>query len=196
MRNSTFALLVALLLAAPGAAQQEVLFEQSVDAASVAAMIQTGDLLVVSRRVDRLLPDRVHEHLAQYRDGVPVHGAGVSRQIRNGETISLLGQIHEDIDISTVPTLSADDAARLAAEATGASAADTAELVVLPLLDPSYRLVYRILMSDARLYFVDADDGVIVWSYTVTKEQQARRRRHGYRRRSEKHQHDTRQRHV
>ena len=50
---------------------------------------------------------------------------------------------------------------------------DTPDLVVLPLPDASYRFVYRALMSDARLYFVDAADGSIVWSHDVTSRQQA-----------------------
>ena len=69
-------------------------------------MTRAGDLVVVSRRVDRLLPDRIHEYLAQHLAGVPVHGGGVSRQTRNGETVSLFGRIHENIEIGTMPSLS------------------------------------------------------------------------------------------
>ena len=136
-------------------------------------MTQVGDLVVVSRRLDRLLPDRMHEYLAQYLDGVPVHGAGVSHQTRNGETVSLFGRIHENIGITTIPSLSPDDALAGLAQATDASSVDTPELVVLPLPDATYRLVYCALMSDARLYFVDAADGSVVWSHDVTSTQQA-----------------------
>ena len=136
-------------------------------------MTRAGDLVVVSRRVDRLLPDRIHEYLAQHLDGVPVHGAGVSRQTRSNETVSLFGRIHENIGIATIPSLSPDDALAGLAQATDASSVDTPELVVLPLPDASYRLVYRALMSDARLYFVDAADGSVVWSHDVTSRQQA-----------------------
>ena len=170
-------LVMTLLNAAPGAAQLQPWNAEAIDrplaAATVDAMTQVGDLVVVSRRLDRLLPDRMHEYLAQYLDGVPVYGAGVSRQMRNDETVSLFGRIHENIEIRTVPALLPDDALAGLAQATDASFVDTPELVVLPLPDASYRLVYRALMSDARLYFVDAADGSIVWSHDVTSTQQA-----------------------
>ena len=170
-------LVMTLLNAAPGAAQLQPwnaeAIDRPIDATTVDAMTQVGDLVVVSRRLDRLLPDRMHEYLAQYLDGVPVHGAGVSRQTRNGETVSLFGRIHENIGITTLPSLSPYDALAGLAQATDASSVDTPELVVLPLPDATYRLVYRALMSDARLYFVDAADGSIVWSHDVTSRQQA-----------------------
>lgn len=181
MRNEPRFLATTLALALLPAASVDAQFRQGsidtlerpIDAATVDAMARAGDLVVVSRRADRLLPDRIHEYLAQYVDGVPVHGAGVSRQTRNGETVSLFGQIHEDIAIRTVPALSDADALAGLAEATGASSVDAPELVVLPLLDARYRLVYRVLMSDGRLYFVDAADGAIVWSEDITSSQQA-----------------------
>ena len=171
------ALVMTLLNTAPGAAQLQQwnaeAIDRPIDAATVDAMNRAGDLVVVSRRVDRLLPDRIHEYLAQHLDGVPVHGAGVSRQTRSNETVSLFGRIHENIEIGTVPSLSPDDALAGLAQATDASSVDTPDLVVLPLPDASYRLVYRALMSDARLYFVDAADGSVVWSHDVTSRQQA-----------------------
>ena len=176
-RLLTTTLAVSLLLTAPGAAQfrewSAEALSQPIDGATVDLMVQAGDLFVVSRRADRLLSDRSHEYLQQYVDGVPVHGAGVSRQTRNGETVSLFGRIHEGIDVETVPALSFDAALAGLARATGALSVDTPALVILPLPDASYRLTYRALMSDARLYFVDAADGSIVWSHDVTREQRA-----------------------
>ena len=176
-RLLTTTLAVVLLFTASGAAQLQPWnadgLDQPIDAATVDAMTQVGDLVIVSRRLDRLLPDRLHEYLAQHLDGVPVHGAGVSRQMRNGETVSLFGRIHENIGTPTMPSLSPDDALAGLAQATDASSVDTPDLVVLPLPDATYRLVYRALMSDARLYFVDAADGSVVWSHDVTSRQQA-----------------------
>ncbi len=176
-RLLTTTLVVVLLFTASGAGQLQPWnadgLDRPIDAATVDAMTRAGDLFVVSRSVDRLLPDRTHEYLAQHLDGVPVHGAGVSRQTRNGETVSLFGRIHENIGITTIPSLSPDDALAGLAQATDASSVDTPDLVVLPLPDASYRLVYRALMSDARLYFVDAADGSVVWSHDVTSRQQA-----------------------
>ena len=176
-RLLTTTLAVVLLFTASGAGQLQPwnaeAIDRPIDAATVDAMTRAGDLVIMSRRVDRLLPDRTHEYLAQHLDGVPVHGAGVSRQTRNGETVSLFGRIHENIEIGTVPSLSPDDALAGLAQATDASSVDTPDLVVLPLPDATYRLVYRALMSDARLYFVDAADGSVVWSHDVTSRQQA-----------------------
>ena len=176
-RLLTTTLVVVLLFTASGAGQLQPWnadgLDRPIDAATVDAMTRAGDLVVVSRSVDRLLPDRIHEYLAQHLDGVPVHGGGVSRQTRNGETVSLFGRIHENIEIGTVPSLSPDDALAGLAQATDASSVDTPDLVVLPLPDASYRLVYRALMSDARLYFVDAADGSVVGSHDVTSRQQA-----------------------
>ena len=170
-------LVMTLLHTAPGAAQLQPwnaeAIDRPIDAATVDAMTRAGDLVIMSRRVDRLLPDRTHEYLAQHLDGVPVHGGGVSRQTRNGETVSLFGRIHENIGITTMPSLSPDDALAGLAQATDASSVGTPDLVVLPLPDATYRLVYRALMSDARLYFVDAADGSVVWSHDVTSTQQA-----------------------
>ncbi len=170
-------LVMTLLNTAPGAAQPQPwnaeAIDRPIDAATVDAMTRAGDLVVVSRRVDRLLPDRIHEYLAQHLDGVPVHGGGVSRQMRSNETVSLFGRIHENTEIGAVPSLSPDDALAGLAQATDASSVDTPDLVVLPLPDATYRLVYRALMSDARLYFVDAADGSVVWSHDVTSTQQA-----------------------
>ena len=168
---------ISLLLTVAGAAQLQEWdpdrSDQPIDAATVDAMTLTGNLAVVSRRADRLLPDRIHEYLPQYFNGVPVHGAGVSRQTRNGETVSLFGRIHENIRIGTLPSLSPDAAIAGQAQATGASFVDEPELVVLALPDGSHRLVYSVLMSDARLYFVDAADGSIVWSHDVVLQQEA-----------------------
>ena len=120
-------LVMTLLNTAPAAAQPQPwnaeAIDRPIDAATVDAMTRAGDLVVVSRRVDRLLPDRIHEYLAQYLAGVPVHGGGVSRQMRNGETVSLFGRIHENIEIGTMPSLSLYDALAGLAQATDASGA-------------------------------------------------------------------------
>ena len=122
-------LVMTLLNTAPGAAQLQPWnadgLDQPIDAATVDAMTRAGDLVIVSRRVDRLLPDRIHEYLAQHLDGVPVHGGGVSRQMRSDQTVSRFGRIHENIGIATIPSLSPDDALAGLAQATDASSVDT-----------------------------------------------------------------------
>ena len=76
----------------------------------VTRMARTGDLRVVRVVSDPLIPGRVHERLAQYQQGLPVFGSDVTRQTDGGLTTSIFGSIHADIQLDTVPTLSADDA--------------------------------------------------------------------------------------
>ena len=130
--------------------------------AAVDALTRAGGLVVVSRHADRLLEGRVHEHLAQVVGGVRVIGAGIARQLDRGVTVSLAGTVHRGIDIDTTPVLSAAEAGRRMAQATGAAVGGTPELVVLPLPDGSYAPAYRAAMSDLRIAFADAADGRIV----------------------------------
>ena len=143
--------------------------------AEVDRMTRSGGLRVVSRRPDRTLAGRVHEYLAQQTGGVPVHGAGISRQLDRGATVSLLGAIHAGIDVDTTPALGAGAVAARLARQTGAATASgrPPRLVVLPRPDGSYVLAYRALMSDARIYFADAADGQIVHAVDAFWSQQA-----------------------
>jgi hypothetical protein len=51
--------------------------------ATVHGMESTGNLVVMSRRSDASQEGRTHEYLTQYHAGIPVHGGGVSRQLKN-----------------------------------------------------------------------------------------------------------------
>ena len=167
--------LLALLLAQPAAAQPQPWSADAPvppDAATIDAMVQVGELAVVSRRADRYLSDRTHEYLAQYVNGIPVHGGGISRQRANGATVSVFGRLHPDINIATTPALSLDDAvARLSTS--GARPVDTPTLVVLPLLLGDYALAYRATLSDAQETFIDAHTGDLLWQHSVVREQRA-----------------------
>ena len=132
---------------------------------AVDRMTRTGDLVVTSRLDDRALAGRSHEYLAQAVDGVRVLGGGVSRQLdAGGATVSLLGTLHQGIDVDTTPTLSANEVASHLEQAHGGRlvAGRRPALVVLPLPDGTYALSYRVVMSDGRYYFADADDGRIL----------------------------------
>ena len=132
--------------------------------ATVDSLIRSGELVVVSRRADRLLAERVHEHLVQYVAGVRVVGGGVTRQLDRGVTVSLAGTVHRDIGIDTAPALSAAAAGRRMERAAGAALVrgSVPELVILPLPDGSYALAYRAATSDYRIVFADASDGRIL----------------------------------
>ena len=132
--------------------------------ATIDGMERTGELVVMSRVEDRRLPERTHEYLAQYVGGVPVYGGGVSRQLDRRVTVSLLGTIHEGIDLGAAPALSADEVAARIEQATGATLVGgrSPSLGILPLPDGSHALAYRAPMSDGRFYFADAADGGLV----------------------------------
>jgi bacillolysin len=74
-----------------------------------------GALRVRQRVADIMLDGREHERLEQFHRGVPVYGAGVTRQWRNGQLETVFGRVYEDLTVDVTPTLSADEAARRAA---------------------------------------------------------------------------------
>ena len=132
--------------------------------ATVDGMTRTGELVVVSRQDDRSLPGRTHEYLAQFHEGVQVHGGGISRQLDRGVTVSAFGTLYTDIDVDTAPALSAGEAASRLGQRIGAAPVDRflPEAVVLPLVGGWYELVYPLTMEDAYTYFVSAADGAVV----------------------------------
>ncbi len=130
--------------------------------AAVDRMVRTGELVVTSRRADGALTERSHEHLAQHVAGIPVHGAGVSRQLDRGVTVSLLGTLHRDVEVETAPVLSPAEAARHIALATGEAPAAPPRLVILPWPDGSYSLAYSVGAEDGSLHFIDAVRGGLV----------------------------------
>ncbi len=146
-----------------GAQQHRV---ASVDwGATVEQMSRDGELVVASRVEDRTLEGRVHEYLFQSVDGVRVYGIGISRQVDEGATVSLFGNLRGRIDVRTTSTLSASEAAaRLEQALNGRVQASRrpAALVLFPLPDGDYALTYRIGASDARWYFVDAHNGRVL----------------------------------
>ena len=144
--------------------------------ATVDGMTRTGQLVPVSRVSDPSLEGRTHDHLAQYYAGVPVHGAGVSRQLdRSGVTVSLFGTLHRGIDVDTTPALSAAEVVGLLEQPHGGAirAGGQPRLTILPLFDGSYALTYMVPMTDLRFYFADADDGRIVHTMTAAMSQSA-----------------------
>ena len=138
-------------------------------------LTRTGELVVVSRLVDRTLPARRHEYLAQLFEGVRVHGAGVSRQLDRGVTVSAFGTIHTAIDIAAAPTLTIAEAAGRLVQRAGSGLVDrrASGLVVLPSPGGSYELTYRLPLDDARTYFVSAVDGAVVHAEPAFESQSA-----------------------
>ena len=144
--------------------------------ATVDGMARTGDLVAMSRLNDPSLEGRTHEYLAQYFAGLPVYGGGVSRQLDgSGVTVSLLGTVHQGIDVDITPALSGAEVAALLEEMHGGEifAGRDPSLGILPLADGSYALAYLVTMSDGYFYFADADDGGVLHRINAVKEQSA-----------------------
>ncbi len=144
----------------------------------VDGMIRTGELRVTRIENDTLVSGRVHERLAQYHDGVPVFGAGVTRQTDRGLTISVFGHIHGGIRTDATPAVSASETRAIVATHLGADLRSIADPELMVFLDGSgvHRLVHRargFSSSAFMVCFVDAHTGAIVWEYNDLKTQNA-----------------------
>ena len=102
--------------------------------ARIDGMLRTGELVVASRTNDPVLPGRTHEYAAQLFGGLPVLGAGVTRQFDRGVTVSAFGTLHENLALGAVPALTAAEAGVRLEQQTGARLGDgqQPELMVLP----------------------------------------------------------------
>ena len=138
-------------------------------------MIRTGQLVVMSRTDDPTLADRTHEYAAQFVGGVPVLGAGVTRQFARGVTVSAFGTLRENLVLDTAPAITAGEAAVHLERHTGARLADgqAPELTVLPLPSGSYVLAYGAALDDGRYHFASAADGRLVHSFDAFRSQSA-----------------------
>lgn len=126
------------------------------------AMVQTGELVLAGRAADRQLPGRIHEGFRQYHQGVPVYGGSVARQLAGGVAVSILGTLHQGIDIDTSAGMSAAEALALMEQRAGAgpATADPPSLVVVNLFGlDEYVLAYRATMRDRQTWFLDAHSG-------------------------------------
>ena len=141
----------------------------------VDALTRTDELVLASRTADRYLPDRLHEGLMQFHEGVPVHRGGLSRQLAGGVTVSVFGTLHQGIDVDTTPLVPADDARTLIAQQTGVGPAtgEPPSLVVVHTLRGDYVLAWRLPMADRQTYFLDAHGGRIVHEESNVLEQSA-----------------------
>jgi len=142
------------------------------------ALVRNGDLVAASSEADTVLAGRTHERLRQHYRGVPIVGADVTRQIKDGVTVSLFGTIHPGVDLDTVPAVSADAASRVVARRTGAHvpAGQAPGLVILPMDDGRYALAWKAearSATDVRACFVDAITGKVLLDYSNLKTQQA-----------------------
>ena len=131
----------------------------------IGAMLASGVLVRTSDLSDPMDAARRHQYFAQYHRGVPVLGGGISRQVRDGVTISAFGTLYEGIDLDVPPRLSAVQAStelQRVSAAVPLAAGSAPALVVLPQVDGTFRLTYRATFTDGQIRFVDADTGELV----------------------------------
>ena len=141
--------------------------------ALVERMIQDAELISRAIYDDRLLPSRTHERLSQYYKGVRVYGGDISRQTAEGVTVSVFGTIYTQIDVDPTPAISTADAVATLENVSGADlvANSPPSLVILPMLDGSYALTYRVTMRNFKTYFVSAHTGQVLAEIDEIKSQ-------------------------
>lgn len=115
-----------------------------------------------------------HVRLDQHVNGVKVfQGELITHFDANGKLSNITGDYYKNINISTTPKLSVEDAISKAVSSFGhgLSYAPTAELMIFPKND-KYTLVYRVETVDidsdspaAMVYFISAKTGKVVFQY-------------------------------
>jgi thermolysin len=137
----------------------------------LAAQERQGALRVRQRRRDVMLSDREHDRLDQLHRGVPVFGAGVTRQWRNGQVETVFGHVVDDLDIDVTPRIDASAAEQRAQ----CMRVGRSTLVVymhrdVPVLSWQVRCFRA---ADVSHVFVDAHTGVVVERITRLQTQSA-----------------------
>ncbi|MEP7306223.1 MAG: M4 family metallopeptidase [Acidobacteriota bacterium] len=132
-------------------------------------MIRSRDLLIREVQADASVPDRQHQRLDQYYQGVRISGGDLTRQMAGDGTTSIFGTIHTAIGLDMTPKLSADEA-RLAIDnaAGGRPFGAGVELVVLPLSDGYHLAYFGQSVTDLEIInvFVDASSGLPLRQYS------------------------------
>jgi Zn-dependent metalloprotease len=133
--------------------------------AAIDRMVRVRQLIVANDRPDAEIAGRRHESLVQYHEGIPVYGGSLSRQTAQGVTVSIIGTVFDNVSADSAPTLSAAEVVMTLAAASGARpVGDGPRLVIFPTVVGGYRLAYRVTMTDAKTYIVDAATGAVLWT--------------------------------
>jgi Zn-dependent metalloprotease len=133
--------------------------------ARINQMVRASQFVVSSVQADPDIGGRTHETLAQYHQGIPVYGGSLSRQTAQGVSVSIIGNVFENISVDSTATLSANQIVTALTGAVGAQpVGDAPRLVIFPTVDGAYRRAYRVTMSDTKTYIVDAASGYVLWT--------------------------------
>lgn len=167
-----------------GPSEERILAAESMsDGAAVAVRVDSliaertgaGDLVLATSQPDRLVPGRNIQHFSQVVEGVPILGAGVTRQQAGGVTISAFGTLYDDLDIDVHPSLNAEAALARIEEVAGVGPAttDPPALVVFPTSLGRLVLAWSATMRDFRTWFIDAHSGELVHRHDHMRTQAA-----------------------
>jgi Zn-dependent metalloprotease len=113
---------------------------------------------------------RVHERYDVFAKGLQVWGAQLLRHRMNGEVYLVNGELHSAVDIDVTPTVTRDQAERMARTGLTDPAfrlAGTPELVIFPAADgyhQAYKIAYARFASRI-VTFVDASSGGILFRF-------------------------------
>ncbi len=131
--------------------------------AFVERMIADGDLRLIDRRQDGFVEGSIHERFRQVFAGVPVFGADVAVQRRNGQVLSMFGVVYEGLRINvTARRPTAEIANVVRANGFAVTTAGDAQLFVLPAPDGSVSVAYLLRDDSGKAAYVDANSGTIV----------------------------------
>jgi hypothetical protein len=139
--------------------------------AQIESLRRQGHLVLLARLADAYLDGRSHERLQQLHEGIPIVGGQVTRQLEHGVSVSVFGTLFNGITVSTIPEVPADHARAVVERATGVRVPplDAASLVILPLDDATYELVWQVEArtgADTRqVFFVSAGTGTVLQEY-------------------------------
>jgi bacillolysin len=146
--------------------------------ATVDAMRRSGELVLTRTRTDTLLRGHTHERYQQYVQGIRVVGGEVTRQIVDGLTTSIFGDVLQVTGVADSPDVSEDAARELFRNAAAQEVPDNRpiELVILQKDDGAYALSYSTHVWTAAGWmqtYLDAQTGELLLQYNDLKTQAA-----------------------
>jgi thermolysin len=139
-------------------------------------MRRSGELELAETMADTVLAGRWHERYEQRHHGLPVFGAGASRQTDGRRVVSLFGTLYRGIDVDTTPAFSRDRARERLERLTGMAlgGTDRVELMVLPRGSGGFALAYvgRVASPTGIIeYFLDARTGAVILQLDEARQQ-------------------------
>ncbi|HUR33518.1 MAG TPA: M4 family metallopeptidase [Vicinamibacterales bacterium] len=126
-------------------------------------LLRSRELEVRRQRQEPLLPGRTFQQIDQFHDGIPIWGAGVSRELQGSDTVAVFGELYVPLSVDTVPTIGQADAkARI--EQIGGDTLGPTRQPLLTLVPDQGRLTLAWVgeiatASGAWRLFIDASDG-------------------------------------